>query len=102
MLPAACREAGFEPVIALRTDDRTAVEGLVAAGVGVALIPRLTVPTVRPDVVVRPLNSATLRREVSVALGTGRYRSPATMAMLDILTTTSTELATEAANRLRA
>jgi DNA-binding transcriptional LysR family regulator len=101
VLPAACRDAGFEPVVALRTDDRTAVEGLVAAGVGVALIPRLTAPTVRPDVVVRPLNSTALRREVSVALGSNRYRPPATAAMLDALTTTCADLATEAADRIK-
>jgi DNA-binding transcriptional LysR family regulator len=43
-LPAACREAGFDPHIAFRTDDPTAWQGLVAAGVGIAVIPQLTFP----------------------------------------------------------
>jgi hypothetical protein len=38
---------------------------------------------------------------VSVALGASRYRSPATMAMLDVLTATADDLAAEAADRLR-
>jgi DNA-binding transcriptional LysR family regulator len=100
VLPLACRQVGFEPIIALRTDDRTVVEGLVAAGVGVALIPRLTVPTVRPDVVVRPLDSALLLRRVRVALAPMSYRSPAARAMLRVLQEVCAELRGEAALRL--
>lgn len=45
---AACRAAGFEPRITVRMDDQVTVHGLVAAGVGIALVPQLTVPAVRP------------------------------------------------------
>jgi hypothetical protein len=85
VLPRACRLAGFEPSIAFRTDDRSAVEGLVAAGVGVALVPQLTLPTVRPDVTVRPLDAKGLRRSVRAALPAGTYRPPAAEAMLEVL-----------------
>jgi len=101
VLPRACRLAGFEPAVAFRTDDRIAVEGLVAAGVGVALIPQLTLPTVRPDVTVRPLEASGLRRSVLAALPAGAYRPPGAAAMLEVLREVCQGLAAEAALRLR-
>jgi molybdate transport repressor ModE-like protein len=101
VLPRACRLAGFEPTIVLRTDDRTAVEGLVAAGVGVALMPQITLPTVRPDVVVRPLDSPALTRRVRAALPPGSYRHAAAMAMIDILHEVCAGLVGEAQQRIR-
>jgi DNA-binding transcriptional LysR family regulator len=100
VLPRACRLVGFEPIVAFRTDDRIAVEGLVAAGVGVALIPQLTLPTVRSDIVVRPLVAKGLSREVRAALPRGAYRPPAAVAMLDVLREVCRELVAEAARRL--
>lgn len=82
VLPNACRAAGFEPRIAFRTDDPMAVQGFVAAGLGVAVIPSL-VPAVA-DVVLRPLRPP-LRRAVDVVLPPGGHRAPATDAMLDVL-----------------
>jgi DNA-binding transcriptional LysR family regulator len=101
VLPRACRLAGFEPDIAFRTDDRTAVEGLVAAGVGVALMPRLILPTVRPDVTVRPLEAKGLSRSVRAALRAGEYRPPAALAMLDVLKDVCDRLVADAARRAR-
>ena len=101
VLPRACRLAGFEPAVAFRTDDRIAVEGLVAAGVGVALIPQLTLPTVRPDITVRPLEASGLRRSVLAALPAGAYRPPGAAAMLEVLREVCQGLAAEAALRLR-
>ena len=43
----ACNNAGFDPHVAFESDDFAAVQGLVAAGVGVALIPDLGFATVR-------------------------------------------------------
>ncbi|MDQ3761699.1 MAG: LysR family transcriptional regulator [Actinomycetota bacterium] len=100
VLPQACREAGFDPIVALRTDDRTVIEGLVAAGVGVALIPQPTLPTTRPDIVIRPLDSKTLFRKVRVAMAPGSYPSPTTLAMLGVLKDICNELKNEAARRL--
>ena len=36
------RRAGSEPRFVFRTDDNGTVQGLVAAGIGVAIVPRLT------------------------------------------------------------
>lgn len=54
---AACTGAGFSPDIRHRTGDWLATFALVAAGCGVALIPRLALPPVLPHgVVLRPLS----------------------------------------------
>jgi molybdate transport repressor ModE-like protein len=80
-LPAACREAGFEPRIAFQTENPVAWQGLVAAGVGVAVIPELTIPSARPDIAIRELDAPSLVRKVSSAMPAGRYTPPAARAM---------------------
>ena len=51
----SCLAAGFEPKVTFESDDYETVQGLVAAGVGVALIPRLALTHVHPGIVVRAL-----------------------------------------------
>jgi DNA-binding transcriptional LysR family regulator len=51
----ACRDAGFEPRVAYTSDDYFAIQGLVASGMGVALVPGLALASSRDDVAVRPL-----------------------------------------------
>src|SRR5256885_624898 len=53
LISRACAAAGFEPRIAFETDDYTAMQGFVAAGVGVSLIAELGLTTIRDDIVVR-------------------------------------------------
>ena len=81
----ACTTAGFEPRVAFQSDDYTAIQGFIAAGVGVALIPDLALFSVRDDIVIRDLGEhAPVRRVFAATLSSG-YRSPATGAMLQIL-----------------
>ena len=47
----SCHAAGFEPRVSFESDDYLTVQGLVAAGVGVALIPRLALAGSRDDIV---------------------------------------------------
>jgi DNA-binding transcriptional LysR family regulator len=61
-----CRIAGFEPEIAFRVDDYEALQGLVAAGLGVSVAPALSLVPGRPDVVVRPLSRPVFTRQVNV------------------------------------
>ncbi len=82
---AACRSAGFEPRIGFQSDDYNVVQGLVAAGVGVSLLPSLALANMRDDIVVRSLGKSAPSRRISAATLAGRYRSPATEAMLGIL-----------------
>jgi DNA-binding transcriptional LysR family regulator len=84
----ACHDAGFEPRIAFQNDDYPAILGFVAAGVGVAMIPDMVARGVRDDVVVRDLNPPAPPRPILAALA-GGYCSPATSAMLTVLTEVS-------------
>src|SRR5262249_13415120 len=104
VLPAACRAAGFEPIIVFRSDDPMAVQGFVAAGLGVALVPQLTVPTARRDLLIRALEveGDVLTRRAGVALRAGPYRPAAPTAMLEVLEEVSSSLRAEATARLAA
>ncbi|MGH2764077.1 MAG: LysR family transcriptional regulator [Thermoleophilaceae bacterium] len=82
---AACAAAGFEPRIGFQSDDYNVVQGLIAAGVGISLLPSLALTNVREDIVVRSLGRGAPARRIAAATLAGRYRSPATDAMLGIL-----------------
>jgi DNA-binding transcriptional LysR family regulator len=59
---AACERAGFAPDIVCSTDDNLALQSLVAAGLGVTLVPRLVSSFVRhPRVVAMPVTPAMWR-----------------------------------------
>lgn len=87
----ACQSAGFEPRVAFQSDDYTAMQGFVAAGVGVCFIPDLALHAVRDDVVVRRLEGRAPVRRILAATLSGGYVSPAAQAMLDILVAVSSE-----------
>ncbi len=59
-----CAAAGFTPRVDFATDDYPAVAGLVAAGLGVALLPELALRSVRPDGLVLVDVEPDARREV--------------------------------------
>jgi DNA-binding transcriptional LysR family regulator len=81
----ACRRAGFEPRIAFRHDDYLALQGLVAAGLGVALLPDLATASVRDDIVLRPLAPRGPVRHVTAVMMAGNCQSPTVEAMLEAL-----------------
>jgi DNA-binding transcriptional LysR family regulator len=90
LISRACAVAGYEPRIAFETDDYTAMQGFVAAGVGVSLIAELGLTTVRDDIVVRDLGRDTPIRQIYAATLADGFRAPATQAMLDILVDVAT------------
>jgi DNA-binding transcriptional LysR family regulator len=81
----SCHAAGFEPNVAFESDDYQTVQGLVAAGVGVALIPELALSVVREDVAIRALSPAPPLRQVIAATPEGARMVAAAPAMLGIL-----------------
>jgi len=97
ILERACQAAGFEPRVAFQSDDYVAIQGFVAAGVGVCLIPDLALVAVRDDVVIRPLQGRPPMRHVIAATLAGGFVSPAGAAMLAILAEVGAEF--EATNR---
>jgi DNA-binding transcriptional LysR family regulator len=80
-----CLAAGFEPNVTFESDDYETVQGLVAAGVGVGLIPRLALTHVHPGVVVRELSPRSPARNVVAATMSGPGVAPAARTMLKIL-----------------
>jgi DNA-binding transcriptional LysR family regulator len=89
----ACQAAGFEPRVTFENDDYTAIQGFVAAGVGVSFIPDLGLSSVREDIVIRSLGRRPPARRIYAATLAGSYRSPAKQAMLDILVEVGGEFA---------
>jgi DNA-binding transcriptional LysR family regulator len=80
-----CLAAGFEPKVSFESDDYETVQGLVAAGVGVALVPRLALTHVHPQIVVRELSPRSPARKVVAATMRGPAVAPAARTMLRIL-----------------
>lgn len=88
-LVRVCERAGFTPRIDYATDDYPAVVGLVAAGLGVAVLPALALEAVR----VRGARTLALepevQREVVALTLPDLARVPAVAAMLDHLESTA-------------
>jgi DNA-binding transcriptional LysR family regulator len=82
----ACHAAGFEPRVGVEfpTDDYHATQGMVAAGAGITLLPRLALSVPRDDLVVRPLAGQGPHRQV-VAATRHADQAPATLAMLEAI-----------------
>jgi len=78
--------AGFTPRIAFETDNFVAVEGMVAQGLGVALLPSLALDASprHPGVVARPTAAADVR-SLHLVTARGADRVPALGAALDVL-----------------
>jgi DNA-binding transcriptional LysR family regulator len=82
---AACEAAGFEPRVGFQTDDYNVVQGLVAAGVAISLIPELALSNLRDDIAIVSLGKRAPMRHVAAATLPSAFRSPATEAMVDTL-----------------
>jgi molybdate transport repressor ModE-like protein len=81
----ACRDAGFEPRSTFQSDDYHVLQGFVAAGLGVTLLPDLAMPTLRNDIVVVGVDPEPPKRRVWAAIRPEGSRSPATDAMVGVL-----------------
>jgi DNA-binding transcriptional LysR family regulator len=89
-----CRIAGFEPHVVFRTEDYQAIQGLVAAGVGVSLVPALLLAVERPDIVTLPLAPPTFARRVSALTLPRAERDPAVARLLGLLREVAESVAT--------
>jgi len=79
------RGAGFSPDVAFETEDYVAVQGLVAEGLGVALIPDLILRTTHhSEVVALPVEPAS-RREIFAVTTPDLARVPSVAATIDAL-----------------
>jgi DNA-binding transcriptional LysR family regulator len=78
-------EAGFVPSIAFATDDYVTTQGLVAAGLGVTLLPSLALSAVRRDDVAVVELAEPAVRQVAAVVPAGPRRPPAVSALLEAL-----------------
>ncbi|MFJ8695184.1 LysR family transcriptional regulator [Streptomyces roseolilacinus] len=78
-----CAEAGFRPRVAFEGEEAETLRGLVAAGLGVALLPPPAVP--RPGVVELTVTAPRAVREIGVAWQAGRPDTPPVAAFKKFL-----------------
>lgn len=89
---SACAQAGFDPDIAVATDDSLAVQSLVVAGLGIGVLPSLVLSFLRhPRLVMRPLRPA-VRRSVAAYTLPDYAKLPAVRATIDALKAQSRRL----------
>ena len=89
---SSATRARFTPAVEYATDDYVAVQSLVAAGLGVSVIPGLAVAHPLPGVEVRALRSGAPVRRISAARPRGGYRGPAVTVMLESLAWSSASI----------
>jgi DNA-binding transcriptional LysR family regulator len=81
----SCLMAGFEPEISFETSDYNVMQSMIAAGLGVTLLPDLALAFTHPGVKVIPVTPKAPVRRVWAASLTAGSRSAATDAMLEVL-----------------
>ena len=75
---------GLELDVVFRSDDNGTVQGLVGAGVGNALVPRLAIVDPNDErVVVRDIDPRVPQRLIGIAWHRDRYRTPASRAFVE-------------------
>jgi DNA-binding transcriptional LysR family regulator len=93
--------ADWRPRVDLVAKEWTAKLGLVAAGLGVTLVPGLAAAAVRPDVALVRIRSGPASRQVLIATRAGRERSALASLLAEQLHDTAAELGAELRERLR-
>jgi molybdate transport repressor ModE-like protein len=77
------RAAGREPRFVFRSDDNGTVQGMIAAGLANAVLPRLTVDASDPRIVLIDVSTIFPPRVIHIARHRDRYLSPAARAFID-------------------
>jgi DNA-binding transcriptional LysR family regulator len=78
------RQTGRDPQIVFRSDDNGTVQGLVAAGVGIAVVPRLTVDDTDEAIAVVDLSDRLPPRLIGLAWHRDRKQTPAAEAFVEL------------------
>jgi len=82
LLDSSAAAAGFEPRIALESNESRRIRSLVSGGLGVAILPRSDAGGPGAPVATARLVEPEMRRDVSLASRAGRRHSPAATAFL--------------------
>ena len=82
---AACRAAGFEPRIACESSELETIRSLIAAGLGIAILPRLATRQSVANCVTVRLQGAGIERQVAMLSRAGHAPSPGASVFRRIL-----------------
>lgn len=82
---AACRAAGFEPRIACESSELETIRSLVAAGLGIALLPQLATLTTQASCAATPLRGNPIQRQVAILNRKGQIPSPGATVFRELL-----------------
>lgn len=81
----ACRAAGFEPRIACESSELETIRSLVAAGLGIALLPKLATRLKASGCHALPISGPPIEREVAILRRSGHTHSSGASVFLEIL-----------------
>jgi DNA-binding transcriptional LysR family regulator len=84
LLESHLHDAGLRPRFVFRSDDNGTVQAMVGAGMGVALMPRLTVNADDPSTAALEIGAIVRPRRIVVLWHRDRYRSPASQAFVEL------------------
>jgi LysR family transcriptional regulator, hydrogen peroxide-inducible genes activator len=81
----ACRAAGFEPRIACESSELETIRSLVAAGLGIAILPRLATRQTSAECVALRLRGDPVERQVAILSRAGHRVSPSAVVFRKML-----------------
>ena len=82
---AACRAAGFEPRVACESSELETIRSLVAAGLGIAILPQLATRQAAANCIALRLRGDPVERQVAVLSRAGHTASPSATVFRKIL-----------------
>ncbi len=85
----ACRKAGFEPRIACESGELETVRALVAAGLGLAVVPQLATGNLPKTIQAITIREPKMQRQIAAVWQKGSVLSPAANALLELVSLTS-------------
>jgi DNA-binding transcriptional LysR family regulator len=91
-LETILRRTGVEPTFVFKSNDNPTIQGFVAAGLGYAVLPRLTVDEDDPEIVVLPISSPVPPRRLGIIWHVDRQLPAAAHRFVDLAAAVCTDL----------
>ncbi|MCF7788512.1 MAG: LysR family transcriptional regulator [Prosthecobacter sp.] len=82
----SCRKSGFEPHIVCESGELETVRALVAAGLGLAIVPRLAAGNLPATILTVGIREPKMQRQIAAVLQKGSVLSPAAGTLLQLAT----------------